>query len=90
MTTRWPLIFLASLCGMGTVARFAAAEDVWVLRLRTPDGTYNIVSAGPTRKECLAVFDKLLPGAAPGESLRYLPKIVDPRESLDSHRPKGK
>jgi hypothetical protein len=31
MTTRWPLIFLASLCGMGTVARFAAAEDVWVL-----------------------------------------------------------
>jgi hypothetical protein len=68
---------------------FAAAQDVWVLWLRTPDGTYNIVSAGPTRKECLAVFDKLLPGAAPGESLRYLPKTVDPRESRDSHRRRG-
>ena len=31
MTTRWPLIFLAALCGMGTVAMFAATEDVWVL-----------------------------------------------------------
>jgi hypothetical protein len=90
MTTRWPLIFLASLCGMGTVARFAAAEDVWVLRLRTPDGTYNILSAGPTRQECMAVLDKLRPGGAPGESLRCLPKTVHPRESLNPHRPKGK
>ena len=90
MTTRWPLIFLASLCGMGTVAMLAAAEDVWVLWLRTLDGTYNILSAGPTRQECMAVLDKLRPGAAPGESLRCLPKTVDPRESLDPHRPTEK
>ena len=47
---------------------FAATEDVWVVWFRTPDGTYNILSAGPTREECMAVLYKLLPGAAPGES----------------------
>jgi hypothetical protein len=30
----------------------------------------------------MAVLDKLLPGAAPGESLLCLPKAVDPRESM--------
>ena len=54
---------------MGTVPLFAATEDVWVLWLRTPDGTYNSLSAGPTREECMAVLDKLLPGAAPGDSV---------------------
>jgi hypothetical protein len=57
---------------------------------RTPDGTYNILSAGPTREECMAVLYKLLPGAAPGESLRCLPKTVNPRESMDPRGPKGK
>ena len=74
---------------MGTVPLFAT-EDVWVLWLRTPGGNYNILSAGPTRKECLAVLDKLLPGAAPGELLRCLPKAVDPRESMDPRGPKEK
>ncbi len=59
-----------TLCCVGTVPMFAATEDVWVLWFRTPDGTYNILSAGPTREECMAVLYKLLPGAAPGESLR--------------------
>ena len=58
-------------------------EDVWVLWLRTPGGNYNILSAGPTRMECMAVLDKLLPGSAPGESLRCLPKTLDPRESME-------
>ena len=38
----------------------------------------------------MAVLDKLLPGAAPGESLRCLPKAVDPRESMDPRGPKEK
>lgn len=78
------------LCCVGTVPMFAATEDVWVLWLRTPHGTYNILSAGPTREECLAVLDKLLPGAAPGELLRCLPKTVDPRETMDPREPKAK
>ncbi len=79
-----------TLCCVGTVPMFAATEDVWVLWFRTPDGTYNILSAGPTREECMAVLYKLLPGAAPGESLRCLPKTVNPRESMDPRGPKGK
>jgi hypothetical protein len=75
---------------VGTVPLFAT-EDVWVLWLRTPGGNYNILSAGPTRKECMAVLYKLLlRGAALGESLRCLPKAVDPRESMDPRGPKEK
>jgi hypothetical protein len=96
MTTLWPgillallcLLALATFCGVGTVAGFAAAEDVWVLWLRSPGGTYNVLTAGPTQQECLAVLDKV--DLAPGESLRYLPKTVDPRESMDPRGPKGK
>jgi hypothetical protein len=89
MTIRGPCIVATTLC-VGTVARFAAAEDVWALWLRTPDGTYNILTAGPTHTECLAVLDKLWPTTAPGESLRCLPKTVDPRESMEPRRPKEK
>ena len=89
-TGRWPRIVVTTLCCVGAVPMFAAPEDVWVLWLRTPGGNYNILSAGPTRKECMAVLDKLLPGAAPGESLRCLPKAVDLRESMDPRGPKEK
>jgi hypothetical protein len=64
-------------------------EDVWVLWLRTPDGTYNSLSAGPTREECMAVLDKLLLGAAPGEPLRCLPKTVLNRSQNGSGRSPG-
>ena len=89
-TRPWPRIVVITLCCVGTVPMFAATEDAWVLWFRTPDGTYNILSAGPTREECMAVLYKLLPGAAPGESLRCLPKTVNPRESMDPRGPKGK
>jgi hypothetical protein len=88
MTRRWPRIVVTSFCGVGTVAGFAAAEDVWVLWLRSSGGTYNVLSAGPTHQECLAVLPKV--DLAPGESLRCLPKTVDPRESMEPRRPKGK
>ena len=81
---------VTTLCCVGAVPMFAAPEDEWVLWLRTPGGNYNILSAGPTREECMAVLYKLLPGAAPGESLRCLPKAVDPRESMDPRGPKEK
>jgi hypothetical protein len=90
MIPHWPRILLASLGCAGTVAPLAATEDVWRLWLRSPDGAYNILTAGPTHEECVAELDKLLPGAAPGESLRCLPKTADPRESMDRQRPKGK
>ena len=61
-TGRWPRIVVTTLCCVGAVPMFAAPEDVWVLWLRTPGGNYNILSAGPTREECMAVLDKLLPG----------------------------
>ena len=86
----WPGIVVTTLCCVGAVPMLAAPEDVWVLWLRTPGGNYNILSAGPTREECMAVLYKLLPGGAPGESLRCLPKIVDPRERMDPRGPKGK
>jgi hypothetical protein len=89
-TGRWPRIVVTTLCCVGAVPMFAAPEDVWVLWLRTPGGNYNILSAGPTREECMAVLYKLLPGGAPGESLRCLPKTVDPRESMEPRGPKGK
>jgi hypothetical protein len=88
MTGRWPCIVVTALCGVGTVAGFSAAEEVWVLWLRSPGGTYNVLSAGPTHRECLAVLDKV--DLAPGESLRCVPKTVDPRESMEPRRPKGK
>ena len=81
---------VTTLCCVGAVPMFAAPEDVWVLWLRTPGSNYNILSAGPTREECMAVLYKLLAGGAPGESLRCLPKTVDPRESMDPRGPKGK
>jgi hypothetical protein len=83
----WRRIVVAAFCGVRTVAGFAAAEDVWVLWLRSSDGTYNVLTAGPTRQECLAVLSKV--DLAPGESLRCLPKIVDPRESMEPRKPKG-
>ena len=86
MTRRWPrIVTVATLWGVGTVAwcGCALAEDSWVLWLRSPSGIYNILTAGPTRSECVAELDKLLPGAAPGESLRCLPKTADPHESMD-------
>jgi hypothetical protein len=79
---------VAAFCGVGTVAGFAAAEDVWVLWLRTPDGTYNVLTAEPTHQECLTVLDNV--DLAPWESLRCLPKTVDPRESMEPRGPKGK
>jgi hypothetical protein len=88
MTRRWPCIVVATFCGVGTVAGVSAAEEVWVLWLRSSGGTYNVLSAGPTRQECLAVLGKV--DLAPGESLRCLPKTVDPRESMEPRGPKGK
>ena len=88
MTERWPRIVVTTVCGVGIVAGFAAAEDVWVLWLRSPGGTYNVLSAGPTHQECLAVLGKV--DLAPGESLRCLPTAVDPRESMEPRGPKGK
>jgi hypothetical protein len=88
MTRRWPRIVVATFCGVGTVAGVSAAEEVWVLWLRSSGGTYNVLSAGPTRQECLAVLGKV--DLAPGESLRCLPKTVDPRESMEPRGPMGK
>jgi hypothetical protein len=88
MTGRWPCIAVTILSGVSSVAAgFAADEAVWVLWLRSPDGTYNALTAGPTRQECLAVLGKV--DLAPGESLRCLPKTVDPRESMEPRKPKG-
>ena len=83
MARRWPCIVVTIFCGVIT----AAAEDVWVLWLRSSGGIYNVLSAGPTRRECLAVLGKV--DLAPGESLRGLPKTVDPRESMEPRKPKG-
>jgi hypothetical protein len=90
MTSGWRRILLTALGCVGTVVLLAAAEEGWVLWLRSPDGTYNILSAGPTHEACAAELDKLLPGAAPGESLRCLPKTADPRESMGRERPTEK
>jgi hypothetical protein len=87
MTKRWRRAVVAAFCGVGTVAGFAAAEDVWVLWLRSPGATYNVLSAGPTHQGCLAVLAKV--DLAPGESLRCLPKTIDPRESMEPRKPKG-
>ena len=84
MTRRWPCIVVVIFLGVVT----AAAEDVWVLWFRNSGGTYNVLSAGPTHQECLAVLAKV--DLAPGESLRCLPKTVDPRESMEPRGPKGK
>jgi hypothetical protein len=88
MPGRWPRIVVTTFCGVGTVAGVSAAEEVWVLWLRGPGGTYNVLSAGPTHQECLAVLAKV--DLAPGESLRCLPRTVDPRESMQPRRPKEK
>jgi hypothetical protein len=87
MRGRWPRIVVSFFCGVGIVAGFAAAEDVWVLWLRSSGGTYNVLTAGPTHTECLAVLGKV--DLAPGESLRCLPKTVDPRETMEPRKPKG-
>jgi hypothetical protein len=87
MTGRWSRIVGTLFCGISTVAGFAAAEEVWVLWLRSPDGTYKSwcrtnppgMPGGPRQVDL-----------APGESLRCLPKTVDPRESMDPRGPKGK